>query len=93
MVRPGRPKIGNLKLVKGYVNTDTLWCWCQDIIDGKVKRKSGSVVLLSDSGEEVTRYNFFDAWPTRWSGFRLNGKGSDALVEELELVVERIERG
>jgi len=91
--RPGRPKIGNLVLHKGYVNTDVLWRWCEEVMGGKISRKSGSVVLLDDSGLEVSRYNFFEAWPSKWSGFKLDGKSDDAVVETLELAVERLERG
>ena len=32
-------------------------------------------------------------WPTKWKGFTLDGKGTDVNVEELELAVEKIERG
>ena len=90
--RPGRPEVGNIRLIKGYVNSDLLWRWCEQIRSGKIQRKSGSIVLLDDAGHETCRYNFFNAWPTQWSGFKLDGKGSEVLVEELELVVEHIER-
>tara|TARA_B100000029_G_scaffold194698_1_gene192726 strand:- start:621 stop:1076 length:456 start_codon:yes stop_codon:yes gene_type:complete len=91
--RPGRPKLGNLTFTKGYVNTDTLWRWCEEIMNGKVIRKSGSIVLLDDTGmNELCRYNFFEAWPAKWSGFKLDGKSNDASVETLELAIERLER-
>ena len=38
------------------------------------------------------RYNFFEAWPAKWKGFTLDGKGNDVNVEEIELAVEKIER-
>jgi len=90
--RPGRPEVGNLKLTKGYVNSDVLWNWCEQIMKGRIQRKSGSIVLLNDAGHEECRYDFFNAWPTQWSGFKLDGKGTDVLVEELELVVETLKR-
>ena len=39
------------------------------------------------------RYNFFEAWPSKWKGFTLDGKGTDVNVEELELICEKLERG
>jgi hypothetical protein len=30
------------------------------------------------------RYNFFEAWPSKWKGFTLDGKGTDVAVEEIE---------
>jgi phage tail-like protein len=63
------------------------------VIDGKVERKSGSIILLDDAAQEVMRYNFFEAWPCKWKGFSLDGKGSDVNVEEIELAVEKMEKG
>lgn len=90
--RPGRTKYSNIKLKRGYVSTEELWLWRKKVMDGKVDRKSGSVVLLNDNGQEIMRYNFFEAWPCKWTGFSLDGKGTDVAVEELEFVVERWER-
>ena len=54
--------------------------------------KSGSIVLMNDKSEEIMRYNFFEAWPAKWKGFSLDGKGADVAVEEIEFVVEYWER-
>jgi len=91
--RPGRTKYSNIVLKRGYVNTDELWQWRKKVIEGKVERKSGSIILCADDNSEVMRYNFFEAWPSKWKGFTLDGKGTDVNVEELELVAEKIERG
>lgn len=90
--RPGRTKYSNIVLKRGYVSTDELWQWRKRVMEGKVDRKSGSIVLNNDNGDEVMRYNFFEAWPCKWKGFSLDGKGTDVAVEELEFVVERWER-
>jgi phage tail-like protein len=91
--RPGRTKYSNVTLKRGYINTDELWKWRKKVIEGKVERKSGSVILCADDGSEICRYNFFEAWPSKWKGFTLDGKGGDVTVEEVELAVEKIERG
>jgi len=90
--RPGRTKYANIVLKRGYVNTKDFWEWRKLVVQGKVERKSGSVILLDDAGGEVMRYNFFEAWPCAWRGFSLEGKGSDNAVEEIELAVEKVER-
>ena len=89
--RPGRKKFGNIKLSKGYLANVALWQWFEDALKGKVSRKSGSVILLDDAGTERVRYNFFNAWPKSWSGFKLDGKGTDISVEDIELVIESLE--
>lgn len=91
--RPGRTKYSNIVLKRGYINSDELWQWRKKVIDGKVERKSGSVILCADDGSEIVRYNFFEAWPSKWKGFQVDGKGNDVMVEEVELAVEKIERG
>jgi phage tail-like protein len=91
--RPGRTKYSNITLKRGYVNSTDLWEWRKNVIEGKVQRKSGSVILCDDSGSEIMRYNFFEAWPSKWKGFTLDGKGTDVNVEEIEIVAEKIERG
>ncbi|MSP70986.1 MAG: phage tail protein [Myxococcales bacterium] len=90
--RPGRTKYSNVVLKRGYVSSEDLWKWRETVIKGKVERKSGSVILCNDNGTEVMRYNFFEAWPCKWKGMQLDGKGTDAAVEEIELAVERLER-
>ena len=90
--RPGRTKYSNIVLKRGYVASDELWQWRKKVMDGSVERKSGSVILCNDAGDPVMRYNFFEAWPCKWKGFTLDRKGTDAVVEEVELVVERLER-
>jgi phage tail-like protein len=92
--RPGRTKYSNIVLKRGYADKSMveLWQWRKSVMDGKVERKSGSVVLQNDHGVEICRYNFFHGWPCKWKGWDLDGKGSDNAVEEIELAVETILR-
>ena len=82
-----------MTLKRGYINNTELWDWRKEVIDGKVSRKSGSIILCGDDGEEIMRYNFYEAWPCKWKGFTLDGKGTDVNVEEVELAVEKLEKG
>jgi phage tail-like protein len=91
--RPGRVRYGNIVLRRGFVNSQELWNWFKAVADGSVQRRAGSIILGADDGSEVLRYNFFEGWPCRWKSFSLDASVSEALVEELEIVVERIERG
>ncbi len=91
--RPGRTSYSNIILRRGYTASDELWLWMKAVIDGKVERKAGSVILLADDASEIVRYNFYEGWPCRWKGFVLNGLSTGVAVEELEIAVEKIERG
>jgi len=92
--RPGRTKYSNLVLKRGYADKamDKLWLWRKMVMDGKVQRLNGSVVLQNAHGKEVARYNFFHAWPCKWKGWDLDGKGTDVAIEEIELAVEELTR-
>jgi phage tail-like protein len=91
--RPGRTIYSNIILKRGYVTGNDLWNWYKKVTEGKVARKSGSIIVCDNDGTEVYRYNFFEAWPCRWKSLVLNAADSGSLVEELEIVVEKVERG
>jgi phage tail-like protein len=90
--RPGQTRYSNIILKRGYVNTEELWHWRKAVMEGRVERKSGSVIICDDSGNEIMRYNFFEGWPCKWRGFDLDGRNSSTAVEEIEIAVERLER-
>jgi phage tail-like protein len=93
-LRPGRSRCSNVTIQRGYNNNDELLSWYFATRDGKLQRKAGSVILLGDDAEtEICRFNFFEAWPCRWELLPLNADDGALLVEEIELVVERIEKG
>ena len=91
--RPGRTTYTNIVLRRGFTNTDELWNWLKKVIDGQVERRSGSIVICDDVGDEIMRYNFFEAWPCRWKTNLLSARHRGTLIEEIEIVTEKIERG
>jgi phage tail-like protein len=90
---PGRTKYANIVLKQGFVSgADPFFDWYQEIIGGTVKKRRGSVVLLTSDLKEVGRYNFYEAWPCKWQGIEAVGNGSAIAIEKVELAVERIEK-
>ena len=90
--RPGRTSYANIVLRRGYVNSDTLWNWFRRTIDGQVDRRSGSIIVCDETLQEIFRYNFFEAWPCRWKGLVMHADVPGTLVEEIEIVTEKVER-
>ncbi|MDP3064081.1 MAG: phage tail protein [Chloroflexota bacterium] len=41
--------------------------WYTSTLDGAVERKSMSIIILDRAGNEVARYNLFEAWPSAYS--------------------------
>ncbi len=77
-----------LVLKRGLADT-TLWDWHQDVVGGTVARKTISVLLLDEVGDEVWRWVCAAAYPTKWTGAELDAM-SDALATE---TVEFVHRG
>jgi phage tail-like protein len=91
---PGVPKYTNVTLKWGLSDSMDLYDWFKDVVNGKIVRKDGSIVVLDlDGNDTKVRWNFYDAWPSKWNAPDFNAKGTDVAIETLELAVERVERG
>lgn len=91
---PGQVKYSNVTLKWGMAEDTELYDWHRRWIDGDpaAERKSGSIVLLDRQGQEKARWNFFNAWPTKWTGPGFNAEGNDIAIETLELAHEGVKR-
>jgi phage tail-like protein len=86
---PGLKKFTNITLKRGLIGDLGLWNWIRDAQKGEVKRASGSVVLMDETGQnEVMRWNFVRGWPCKWSGPGLNAKNNEVAMETLEICHE-----
>jgi phage tail-like protein len=88
---PGLTKYSNITLKRGMTDDTELYDWHRQVVRGDIERKNGSIVLLNRKGEEVARWNFYRAWPTKWDGPDLNAEGNDVAIETLELAHEGVE--
>lgn len=89
---PGLVKYSNITLKRGMTDDAELWQWFKKAQQGAVERRSGSIVLCDDKGTEKARWNFREAWPTKWSGPSFNATGNEVAIETLELVHEGLEK-
>jgi phage tail-like protein len=91
---PGEMKWSNIVMKRGITDIMELWEWRKLIEDGKVDeaRKNGSIVLYSQSNEEVARWNFTDGWPSKITGPQLNANNNDIAIEEITICHEGLTR-
>ena len=90
---PGKTAYDNISLKAGLTSSTELWDWRQQIIDGNVVRKNGSIVVFDlDNSTEVARWNFVRAWPTKWEGPTFSAKGNDIAIDTLVLAHEGLTR-
>jgi phage tail-like protein len=85
---PGLKKFTNITLKWGVTGDLTFWNWVLDGMNGLVQRASGSVVLLDENRNEVSRWNFTRGWPCKWTGPGLNAKNNEIAIETLEICHE-----
>ncbi len=90
---PGRVKVSDVTLKRGYVNQSFFESWIQQVREAAPGfRKNLTLVVLDGHGTEVARYNLFECWPASWKISSVDGKGSDIMIEEVVIAVERFEK-
>jgi len=91
---PGMTKYGNITLKRGVTDSQVIYQWHKDIVDGKIgdKRKSITIVVIDEAGKDKARFVVSECWPTKYDPSDLNAKGNEVFIELLELVNEGIER-
>lgn len=90
---PGKTTYSDITLKWGLTTSQELWNWRQQIVDGNVRRKNGSIIVFDLANHtEVARWNFVNAWPTKWEGPAFDAKGNDVAIDTLVLAHEGISR-
>jgi phage tail-like protein len=92
----GLPKVGTLSLKRGISGSLDLYNWwrtgSQLGAGGPGVRKNVSIILLDDAGNDAARWDVFNAWLTKYEAGDLDAKGSDVLIESLDLALETVKR-
>ena len=91
---PGLIKYGNLTLKWGITDSLELYEWRKLVEQGKTKeaRRNLAVILMDEEGNSASRWEFAEAWPSKYDAPDLDGKGNDVAVETLEIVHEGMTR-
>lgn len=64
---PGRVSYGDITLKRGVTSDGSLASW-RALIEsetGAIERKNGTIVIFDRTGRPVSRYNFFQGWPSK----------------------------
>ena len=86
----GLNKYGAITLNRGITDSETLWEWRQNIVDGNIDRRNISIVLLDEARQEKWRWNLSRAWPSKWTGPTFNATSNDVAIEQLEITHEEL---
>ena len=85
---PGMHKFSKVTLKRGIIGDLAFWNWVVEALNGLVRRTEVAVVLLDENRQEVMRWNFERAWPSKWTGPGLNAANNEIAMETLEICHE-----
>jgi phage tail-like protein len=88
---PGLTKYANIVLRRGITRDLSLWQWRKAIVEGKMDRRNGMIVLMDESRADVLRWTFRNGWPCKWQGPSLNAEANEVAIETLEIAHEGLE--
>ena len=89
---PGKVSFPDLTLKWGVTDSRELYDWHRAAVNGQIQRKNGSIIQLDDVGTEKVRWNFVNAWPSKYDAPDFNAKGNDVSIDALTISCEGLER-
>ena len=89
---PGLHKATDITLKRGVVDSRQFSAWLKAARSRGVQvRRTLTIALKDEKGSPIQRWKVSGAWPQKWTGPTLSGKGNDVAIEELVLSSEGIE--
>jgi len=90
----GLNKFSSITLKRGITDDMQLWNWRKQVMQGKMEgaRKSGAIILMDDEGNDKSRWEFKEGWPSKWTGPSFNATSNDVAIDTLEIVHEGLDR-
>ncbi len=89
---PGRMTWPNITLKRGITQTDNLLTWMnkssgeQFAASGNtLTRSTAAITLIGPAGQRLRAWEFFDAFPVKWSGPDFSAGSTDLATETLEI--------
>lgn len=88
---PGLLTFANISLKRGMTDDHALWDWRQSVANGEPIRRTISIILRNEKGDEKIRWNVKNAWPLKWTGPTFDAGTNQLAIEALDLAHEGIE--
>jgi phage tail-like protein len=88
----GPTKYPPLILKHGITQIDGLWNWHQDVTQGTINRKNGTIYLLDKSHIPVMYWNFKEAFPVKYTGPDFRADSASVAFESVELAHRGLSR-
>jgi phage tail-like protein len=90
---PGTYKVSDVTLKRGVIGAEDLFAWLKQVREANEEfRRNITITLLAEDRETTAAtWKITNAFPTKYTGPSLNGKGTDVAIEELVLAGERVD--
>lgn len=82
----------NLIVERGLADPK-LWEWHREVVEGRISRKTISIILQDEASAEVWRWHADAAFPVKWSVADLDGATTQILVESIEFAHHGLRAG
>lgn len=91
---PGLIKYGNVVLKWGSTDSVELFNWRKLVEDGNMEeaRKNMAIIVLNETGEATARWEFREAWASKYDAPDLKASGNEIAIETLEIAHEGMNR-
>ena len=88
---PGRVNVSNLILKRGLTKSNEFFKWLMDVSRGNIRKENITLELYDYLGNPVGSWNFFNAYPVKWSGPSFTAGSNSIAIESLELAHDGLE--
>lgn len=90
----GQTKYSNITLKWGLTDSTELYDWHRRVVEtgAASERQNISIVLIDEEGNDKSRWEVVQAWPTNYDPSDFAAKGSEVAIETLEIVTEGFTR-
>ncbi|MCK6619961.1 MAG: phage tail protein [Calditrichaceae bacterium] len=90
----GQTKYANVTLKWGITDSTDLFDWHQEVVQKGAlgNRRNLAIILVDEAGNDKSRWELEEAWPTKYDPTDFNAKGNDVAIETLEIVSEAYKR-
>ena len=94
MKQAGLITCGNLILKWGLNGSMELYNWRKLVEQGKLSqaKRNIAVTVMDEEGNDVVKWVFNNAWPSKYKAPDLKATGNEIAVETLEIVFESMQR-
>jgi phage tail-like protein len=91
---PGLIKYGNISLKVGLTDSMELYEWRKLVEDGNTDEyyKNMAIILIDEQGESKSRWEFSNAWPTKYDAPDLNATDNNIAIEAIDIAHDGMKR-